>query len=133
MSPIIRIVCGVLGIAGVAAIAFNAYADGRIEFNFMLLGSLLGGFLFLYAAFFGSLPGVTPSARSGDKGKMSKVKWQMFWAAIVVFLILATSFLSKKGVFEGADIVVLCIVGLLFALVGVAVYFYVKDRPEDLG
>lgn len=132
MSPIVRIICGVLGIGGVASIAFNVHAEGSAELNFMLLGSLLGGFLFLYAAFFGSLPGIAASARSGDKGKMSKVKWQIFWAALLVFLIMFTSFLSEKGVFEGADKVVLCIVGLLFALVGLATYFYVRDRPEDL-
>lgn len=122
-----------LGFAGVAAIAFNAYSEGSIEFDFRLFSSLLGGFLFLYVAFFGALPWGTPGGRDGDKKEMSKPKWQMFWAAVVVFLIVATSFLSSKGVFEEANFVVLGIVGLSFALVGVALYFFIKDRPEDLG
>lgn len=46
---------------------------------------------------------------------------------------MATSLLSKKGVFEKVNLVVLGIVGFMFALVGVALYVYAKDRPEDLG
>jgi cell division protein FtsW (lipid II flippase) len=123
----------VLGFAGVAAIAFNAYSEGSIEPDFMLFSSSLGGFLFLYVAFFGALPWGAPSDRDGGKEEMSKTKWQMFWAAVVVFLVIVTSFLSSKGVFEEADLVVLVIVGLLFALVGVALYLFIRDRPEDLG
>ncbi len=133
MSPIVRIICGVLGFGGISAIAFNAYVEGGLQFDLALSGSLLGGFLFLYAAFFGSLPWGTPGTRDGDKGKMSKTKWQLFWAMVIVFLVMATSFLSEKGIFEEASLVVLGIVGFLFALVGVAVYFYVRDRPDDFG
>lgn len=132
-SSTVRVICGVLGFAGVAAIGFNAFSEGIIEFDFMLFGSLLGGFLFLHVAFFGALPWGTSSGRGGDKGKMSKTKWQIFWGAFVIFLVMATSLLSKKGVFEKANLVVLGMVGFMFALVGVALYVYVKDRPEDLG
>ena len=122
-----------LGFAGVAAIAFNAYADGGVKFDFILFSSLAGGFLFLYVAFFGALPWGMSSGRGGDKGRMSKTKWRSFWAAVVVFLVIATSFLFSKGVFEDADLVVLGIVGFLFAAAGVALYFYVRDRPDDFG
>ena len=62
---------------------------------------------------------------------MSKSKWQMYWIAIVVFLVMTTTFLARKGVFREADIVVLALVGLMFAVVGVALYFYIKNRAED--
>ena len=64
---------------------------------------------------------------------MSNNKWQMFWAAVVVFLVIATLVISEKGVFDETNLVVLVIVGFMFALVGVALYVYVKDLPEDLG
>ena len=132
-SPTVRVICGILGFAGVAAIAFNAYSEGSIEFDFTLFSSLLGGFLFLYAAFFGALPWGRSSGRGGDKERMSNNKWQMFWDAVVVFLVIATLVISEKGVFEETNLVVLVIVGFMFALVGVALYVYVKDLPEDLG
>ena len=67
MSPIVRTICGVLGISGVAAIAFNAFREGGIEPDFMLFGSLFGAFVFLYAAFFGSLPWGASDERDGDR------------------------------------------------------------------
>lgn len=132
MSPFVRTICGVLGISGVAAIAFNAIRDGKIEPDFMLFGSMFGGFVLLYAAFFGSLPWGTSDEPDSDKGTMTKSKWQMFWAAFVVFLVIATHFLFKKGVFEEYSLVVLCFVGVQFVIVGIAIYFFIRDRPDDL-
>lgn len=131
MSPTIRAICGVLGFSGVAAIAFNAFTEGGLEADFMFFSSLLGGFVFLYAAFFGALPRGESGGREGEEGGMSKSKWQLFWIAFLVFLIVAMAFLAEKGVFEGADVVVLALVGIMFALVGVALYFYIKNRAED--
>lgn len=132
-TPSIRVICGVLGFAGVAAIAFNAYVEGGIEIDLQLLAGLLGGFLFLHVAFFGALPWGMPGDHGDGKKAMSRPKWQMFWAAFVVFLAMATWFLSRKGVFDEASLVVLSMVGFLYALVGVALYFFIKDRPENLG
>ena len=56
ISPIIRIVSGVIGILGFAAIAFNASQDGGIKPDFMLFASFFAGFIFLYVAFFGTYP-----------------------------------------------------------------------------
>ena len=56
ISPIIRIVSGVIGILGFAAIAFNASRDGGIKLDFMLFASFFAGFIFLYVAFFGTYP-----------------------------------------------------------------------------
>ena len=63
---------------------------------------------------------------------MSPYKWQLFWVSTIAFLAVATAFLAKKGVFDDSSLVVLVMVGVLFALVAVALYFYVKDRPEDI-
>ena len=63
---------------------------------------------------------------------MSPYKWQLFWVSTIAFLAVATAFLAKKGVFDDASPVVLVMVGVLFGLVAVALYFYVKDRPEDI-
>jgi len=132
MSPIIRAISGVLGFGGVAAIAFNAYSKGDFEADFLFFSSLLGGFAFLYIAFFGVLPWGASDNREVEKGAMSKSKWQLFWIAIVVFLAVATAFLAEKGVFQEASIVVLAIVGISFAVIGVALYFYIRDRAEDI-
>lgn len=132
ISPLVRTICGVLGISGIAAFAFNAFREGGIEPGFVLFGSMFGGFLFLYAAFFGSLPWGVSDKRDSEKGLMTKPKWQMFWAAFVVFLLVATYFLSEKGVFEEYSLVVLGIVGVSFGVVGIAIYLFVRDRPDDL-
>ncbi|MBT8083355.1 MAG: hypothetical protein KJO56_13095 [Gammaproteobacteria bacterium] len=132
ISPLVRAICGVLGVCGVAALAFNAFREGGIEPGFGLFGGVFGGFVFLYAALFGSLPWGGSPERDGDKGKMSRSKWQMFWAAFVVFLVLATYYLSEKGVFELHSLVVLSIVGVSFGIVGIALYFFIRDRPDHL-
>ncbi len=130
MSPITRAVCGFLGFGGVAAIAFNAIAKGGVEVDFTFISSLLGGFVFIYAALFGTLP--WGGSDDVEEGEMSKSKWQMFWVALIVFLTVATAFLAKKGVFQYADVVVLALVGMMFAVVGIALYFYIKNRTEDI-
>lgn len=56
ISPIIRIVSGLIGIAGFAAIAFDAVQDGGIKPDFMLFASFFAGFIFLYVALFGTYP-----------------------------------------------------------------------------
>lgn len=133
ISPLVRIISGVLGVAGFAAIAFNASREGGIDPNFMFYCSMLGGFIFLYASVFGSIPWHVSNTDDGSKTKMTKGKWQMFWGALVVFLAVTTSFLFEKGVFAESDLVVLGIIGFLFCIVGVALYLYVKERPDDLG
>ena len=118
-----------MGVGGVAAIGFNAIAEGRLETDFFFFSGLIGGFLFVYAALFGTLPWGEPSRV--EEGEMSKSKWQLYWIAIVGFLVMTTTFLARKGVFREADIVVFALVGLMFAVVGVALYFYIKNRAED--
>ena len=56
ISPIIRVLSGVIGILGFAAVAFNALQDGGIKPDFMLFASFFAGFIFLYVAFFGTYP-----------------------------------------------------------------------------
>lgn len=56
ISPTIRIVSGVLGVLGFAAIAFNALNEGGIKPSFILFTSFFAGFIFLFVAFFGKYP-----------------------------------------------------------------------------
>ncbi|MDX1509125.1 MAG: hypothetical protein R3358_12640 [Woeseiaceae bacterium] len=56
ISPFIRVVSGVLGILGFAAIAFNALQDDGLEPDLALLASFFAGFIFLFVAFFGKYP-----------------------------------------------------------------------------
>ncbi len=130
-SPLARAVCGVLGVAGAAAIAFNAHAEGGVEPDFVLFSSLLGTFFFLYVAFFGELPAGEPGAPAAGKEPMSKGQWRVFWAAFVTAAGCMTYFLFRKGVFETGSIVVLLIVGACLAVIGVALYFYVKGRTDE--
>lgn len=132
MSPIARSICGVLGFGGIVAIAFNAYSEGGVNLDFVFYSGLFGAFVFLYVAISGNPPWSETSYFDDGERKMSRVKWQKFWVATVTFLAICTAFLAEKGVFENADIVTLLIVGLLFAVVGVALYVYVKGRPEDI-
>ena len=64
---------------------------------------------------------------------MTKAKWQMFWGAFIVFLVMTMFFLSEKGVFVEAGLGVMSIVGLLLCAVGAALYFYVKGYSDDPG
>jgi hypothetical protein len=56
ISPFIRVLSGIIGMLGFAAIAFNASQDGGIKPDFMLFASFFAGFIFLYVAFFGTYP-----------------------------------------------------------------------------
>ena len=56
ISPLIRVVSGVIGILGFAAIAFKAMQDGGLKPDVMLFACFFAGFIFLYVAFFGKYP-----------------------------------------------------------------------------
>ncbi len=56
ISPFIRVVSGVIGVLGFAAIAFNASQDGGLQLDAMLFASFFAGFIFLYVSFFGKYP-----------------------------------------------------------------------------
>jgi hypothetical protein len=56
ISPFIRVVSGVIGFLGVAAIPLNALRDGSLQPTIVLFASLFAGFVFLYVAFFGKYP-----------------------------------------------------------------------------
>ena len=56
ISPYIRIVSGVIGVLGFAAIAFNASQDDGLYPGIVLFASFFAGFVFLYVAFFGKYP-----------------------------------------------------------------------------
>ncbi len=130
-SPVVRAICGVLGLAGAAAIAGNAFDQGRVEPDFMFFSSLLGAFFFLYVAFYGELPVGEAGAPTNEEAAMSEGQWRVFWAAFLVSAGTMTYFLYRKGVFETGSLVVLLIVGACLAIVGVAIYFYVKGRTDD--
>jgi hypothetical protein len=66
ISPIVRVVSGVIGLLGFAAIAFNASQAGGLELNFMLFASFFAGFIFLYVSFFGKYPWDKSNANTGD-------------------------------------------------------------------
>ena len=63
----IRVISGVIGILGFAAIAFNASQDGGIKPDFMLFASFFAGFIFLYVSFFGTYPWDRKSADDADR------------------------------------------------------------------
>lgn len=56
MSPTTRVVSGVIGVLGFAAIAFNASQDGGLKPDIVLFASFFAGFIFLYVSFFGKYP-----------------------------------------------------------------------------
>lgn len=56
ISPLVRIVSGVIGLLGFAAIAFNAAQKGGLEPDLVLVASFFAGFIFLYVSFFGRYP-----------------------------------------------------------------------------
>ena len=56
ISPFTRVVSGVIGILGFAAIGFNALQDGGLEPDVMLCASLFAGFIFVYVSFFEKYP-----------------------------------------------------------------------------
>lgn len=56
ISPFIRVLSGVIGILGFAAIAFNAMQDDGLRPDPMLFASFFAGFIFLFVALFGKYP-----------------------------------------------------------------------------
>jgi vacuolar-type H+-ATPase subunit I/STV1 len=56
ISPFIRVLSGVIGILGFAAIAFNTMQDDGPKPGLMLLASFFAGFIFLFVALFGKYP-----------------------------------------------------------------------------
>lgn len=56
ISPLVRIVSGVIGVLGFVAIAFNAANDGGLQLNVVTLASFFAGFIFLFVSFFGKYP-----------------------------------------------------------------------------
>ncbi len=56
ISPFIRIVSGMLGVLGFAAIAFNASQNGGLKPDVLLFASFFAGFIFLYVSIFGKYP-----------------------------------------------------------------------------
>ena len=56
ISPVIRVISGILGLLGFVAIAFNATQDGGLNFDMLLFASFFAGFIFLFVAFFGKYP-----------------------------------------------------------------------------
>jgi len=56
ISPFIRIVSGVIGVLGVAAIPLNALREGHLQPGILNAASLFAGFVFLYVALFGKYP-----------------------------------------------------------------------------
>jgi hypothetical protein len=56
ISPFIRIVSGVICVLGFAAIAFNFSQNGGLNPSILLFASFFAGFVFLYAALFGTYP-----------------------------------------------------------------------------
>lgn len=56
ISALQRMISGVLGALGFAAIAFRASQDGGLDLDFMLIASVFAGFIFLYVSFFGKYP-----------------------------------------------------------------------------
>lgn len=130
-SPVVRLICGLLGFAGAAAIAVNATGKGGIVPDFTFLSSLLGTFFFLYVAFFGESATGEPDATAAGKEPMTRRQWQVFWTTFVASILSMTFFLKSKGVFDSGSLVVLLIVGVSFALIGAAIYFFVKGRTDE--
>ena len=56
ISPFIRVVSGVIGMLGFAAIAINAMQGDGLKPDVMLFASFFAGFIFLFVAFFGKYP-----------------------------------------------------------------------------
>ena len=55
-SRTVRVVCGVLGLLGLFAIAFHYLATGELSWGFLLFAQFFAIFLFLYVAIWGVSP-----------------------------------------------------------------------------
>ena len=62
---------------------------------------------------------------------MSLKKWRYFRAAFVVSVLVASLVIYDQGGFHSMGLVGLGILILAFAAVGLFLYFYVKENPED--
>jgi len=62
---------------------------------------------------------------------MSPEKWRYFRIGLVVFALVASLVIYEQGGFAAMGLVGVGILILAFALVGLLLYYYVKDRSED--
>ena len=69
ISPFIRVVSGVIGILGFAAIAFNASQEGGLTPDIGFFASCFAGFIFLFVSFFGKYPWDKSKNDEGDQGE----------------------------------------------------------------
>jgi hypothetical protein len=67
ISPVVRVISGLTGVLGFAAIAFEASQEGGFQLNAMLLTSFFAGFVFLYVSFFGKYPWEKSNADDTDE------------------------------------------------------------------
>jgi hypothetical protein len=56
ITPFTRVVSGLIGVLGVAAIPLNALREGSLQPAIVLFASFFAGFVFFYVAFFGKYP-----------------------------------------------------------------------------
>ena len=56
MTPLIRVISGVIGVLGTAAVAFSAVRNGGVQLDVILFAKFFAGFVFLYVAYFGKYP-----------------------------------------------------------------------------
>lgn len=56
ITPLIRVISGVIGALGTAAVAFSAVRNGGVQLDFILFAKFFAGFVFLYVSFFGKYP-----------------------------------------------------------------------------
>ena len=62
---------------------------------------------------------------------MSPEKWRYFRIAFVVCVLVASLVIYDQGGYQSMGLVGLGILILAFAAVGLLLFFYVKDKPED--
>ncbi len=62
---------------------------------------------------------------------MSLEKWRSFRIAFVVSVLVASLVIYDQGGFGSMGLVGLGILLLAFAAIGLLLYYFVKDRPED--
>ena len=66
VSPSIRVICGILGVLGFAAIAYNASQANEVRPGIGLYTSFIVGFIFLFVSFFGKYPWDTSDSEDED-------------------------------------------------------------------
>jgi len=62
---------------------------------------------------------------------MSPEKWRSFRIAFVVSVLVASLVIYDQGGFGSMGLVGLGILLLAFTAIGLLLYYFVKDRPED--